>query len=220
MVSLSFARFHLAVFFDGPLELQSLGGWEGCFFFLPVPKAIFSGLAFSLPSVATLLSLLREGVLLLSFPFYLGSAAYFRFVLSRRGNRYSHARSTWYRSGQIPWVCFWIQVLLWSSYLWGRVENWSVPWERLWGALPAAYSGVTVYYALRFGSLRWPAFVFYLMVILARGPEGIRAVGESVVVTFFALVVAFSVDMMWNHLLKRKGVIVPGPDPLPPSQVP
>jgi len=50
------------------------------------------------------------------FPVFIAVAAYYRFVLSRTGTRHCHARTILYRSPQLPWAFFWVNLLGYATY--------------------------------------------------------------------------------------------------------
>lgn len=84
------------------------------------------------------------------------------------------------------------------------------------GAIPSlhvAYPFMAFYYALRFGRLRAFTFAFYLLVAFSAVYLNHHYVLDVLCGTFYATTVAFSIDMLWNHQLKKKHILVPGPEP-------
>lgn len=84
------------------------------------------------------------------------------------------------------------------------------------GAIPSlhvAYPFMAFYYALRFGRLRLFTLAFYLLVAFSAVYLNHHYVLDVLAGTFYATAVAFCVDMLWNHQLKKKHILVPGPEP-------
>jgi len=69
---------------------------------------------------------------------------------------------------------------------------------------------MSFYYSLRFGSLKLISFCFYILGCL----YGIYFSGitrtDILLVSVVALGIAFSADLLWNWVLKRNGILVPG----------
>ena len=184
-------------------------------------------------------------------PVFISCAAYFRFWLSRTGNKYSAARSTLLRSPQIMWAFLWLNLLGWSTYYWyaasppwyaalygfgpARTDipanlagcarfdaligipvfaNWYGKSADVHGAIPSlhiAYPLMSFYYALRFGALRVFTLSFFILMCFSAVYLNHHYVLDVLWGSAYAILVAFSTDMAWNHLLKKKGEIVPGP---------
>lgn len=92
-------------------------------------------------------------------------------------------------------------------------ENWYGRSADVHGAIPSlhiAYPLMAVYYAFRFGSLKVFTTVFYLLMCFSAVYLNHHYILDVLWGSVYAIVVAFSTDMIWNWLLKRRGVIVPG----------
>jgi hypothetical protein len=140
---------------------------------------------------------------LLILPVCLVSAAYMRFWLPRHGGTaIAHPRSIGYRSPQIPWAIFWVTLLGHSTHYGYTV-------------LPVAYPLIMAYYAFRFGALRaWSVFFYGGTVGSALYLNHLGVLG-ILWGSGHAVVTALGVDAFYNWDYKRRGVIIPGPDPEP-----
>jgi len=70
-------------------------------------------------------------------PVYLGCAAAWRFWYSRKGTALRHPRSIQYRSTQVMWAFFWVNMIGYSTYYWYAA---SPPWfVALYGLEPARF---------------------------------------------------------------------------------
>jgi len=183
-------------------------------------------------------------------PVYIGCAAYFRFWLSRKGNKYSSAEATQLRSPQVMWAFVFVNLIGWSTYYWyaasppwyvalygfgpARTDiaanlagcarfdelvgwpvfyNWYGRSADVHGAIPSlhiAYPLMSFYYALRFGALRIFTLSFFLLMCFSAVYLNHHYILDVIWGAAYAIIVAFSTDMLWNHWLKKKGVIVPG----------
>ncbi len=84
------------------------------------------------------------------------------------------------------------------------------------GAIPSlhiAYPLMMVYYAFRFGALRVFSTLFFLLMCFSAVYLNHHYVLDVLWGSVYALGTAFAMDAYWNWDLKRKGIIVPGPDP-------
>jgi membrane-associated phospholipid phosphatase len=72
-----------------------------------------------------------------------------------------------------------------------------------------------VYYAFRFGTLRAFSTVFYFFMCFSAVYLNHHYILDVIWGSVYAIGTAFTVDQYWNWSLKRRGVIVPGPDPEP-----
>lgn len=91
--------------------------------------------------------------------------------------------------------------------------NWYGRSADVHGAIPSlhiAYPLMAVYYAYRFGSLKAFTVFFYLLMCFSAVYLNHHYILDILWGSAYALIVAFSTDMIWNWLLKRRGVIVPG----------
>ncbi len=86
------------------------------------------------------------------------------------------------------------------------------------GAIPSlhiAYPLMMAYYAFRFGALRVFSTLFFLLMCFSAVYLNHHYVLDILWGSVYAVATAFALDGYWNWNLKRKGVIVPGPDPEP-----
>ena len=190
---------------------------------------------------------------LIFVPVFVGCAAYFRFWVSRTGTAHCHARSVLYRSPQLMWAFFWVNLIGWSTYYWyaasppwyaalygfgparldvpanlaGCVrfdnligwrifEQWYGRSADVHGAIPSlhiAYPLMAAYYAFRFGALRVFTVSFYALMCFSAVYLNHHYVLDVLWGSVYAIGTAFAVDMIWNHQLKKRHIIVPGPDP-------
>ncbi len=141
---------------------------------------------------------------LLFLPVYVGSALYMRFWLPRQGTAIAHPRSIGYRSPQIMWALFWVNLIGYSANVPGAIPSLSI-------ACPL----VIVYYSFRFGALRVLSTTFFLLTCFAAVYLNHQYGRDIFLGSVYALATAFSLDAYWNWDLKRRGVVVPGPDPEP-----
>ncbi len=84
------------------------------------------------------------------------------------------------------------------------------------GAIPSlhiAYPLMAVYYAFRFGALKKLTFGFYFLMCFSAVYLNHHYLLDIIWGSIYAIVVAFSTDMIWNEQLKKAGIIVPGDDP-------
>jgi inositol phosphorylceramide synthase catalytic subunit len=84
------------------------------------------------------------------------------------------------------------------------------------GAIPSlhvAYPLIIAYYAFRFGALRLFSSLFFLLMCFSAVYLNHHYVLDVLWGAAYGAAVAFGLDMYWNWDFKRKGIIVPGPDP-------
>lgn len=84
------------------------------------------------------------------------------------------------------------------------------------GAIPSlhiAYPLMMVYYAFRFGAMRVFSTIFFLWISFAAVYLNHHYVLDILWGSVYAVGVSLVTDLTWNWNLKRKGVVVPGPDP-------
>ncbi|NBX68177.1 MAG: hypothetical protein EBR01_04355 [Proteobacteria bacterium] len=94
--------------------------------------------------------------------------------------------------------------------------NWYGKSADVHGAIPSlhiAYPLMAVYYAFRFGALKKFTVGFYLLMCFSAVYLNHHYILDIIWGSVYAVVVAFSVDMLWNHNLKKAGIVVPGVDP-------
>lgn len=92
-------------------------------------------------------------------------------------------------------------------------ENWYGRSADVHGAIPSlhiAYPLMAVYYAFRFGSLKVFTVFFYLLMCFSAVYLNHHYILDILWGSAYAVLVAFSTDIAWNWLLKRKGILVPG----------
>jgi len=73
---------------------------------------------------------------------------------------------------------------------------------------------MAVYYAFRFGALKKFTVAFYLLMCFSAVYLNHHYILDIIWGSVYAVVVAFSIDMLWNHNLKKAGIVVPGEDPI------
>lgn len=94
--------------------------------------------------------------------------------------------------------------------------NWYGRSADVHGAIPSlhiAYPLISVYYAFRFGALKKFTVFFYALMCFSAVYLNHHYVLDLIWGSVYAVVTAFSIDMIWNWKLKRAGIIVPGVDP-------
>jgi len=92
-------------------------------------------------------------------------------------------------------------------------ENWYGRSADVHGAIPSlhiAYPLMAVYYAFRFGALQVFTLFFFILMCFSAVYLNHHYILDILWGSAYALMVAFSTDMIWNWLLKRQGIIVPG----------
>jgi len=92
-------------------------------------------------------------------------------------------------------------------------ENWYGRSADVHGAIPSlhiAYPLMAVYYAFRFGALKVFTLFFFILMCFSAVYLNHHYILDILWGSAYALMVAFSTDMIWNWLLKRQGIIVPG----------
>ncbi len=58
-------------------------------------------------------------------PVFVSTSLYFRFILPRKGSRFSSSKAIALRSEELPWAFFWVNLIGWSTYYWYAA---SPPW--------------------------------------------------------------------------------------------
>lgn len=250
---------YYADYIRGPIHVREPYDFDKYFFGIPTAEGVLTPNEWFQKHTHWFLDFISGIAYIIFIPVYVLVAAYYRFILSRKGNRYSHARATLYRSPQIMWAFFWVNVIGWSTYYWYAASPpWyaalygfgpartdipaniagcarfdalvGIPIFKEWyshsadvhGAIPSlhvAYPFMSFYYALRFGSLRIFTFLFYCLVSFAAVYLNHHYILDVIWGTVYAIAVAFSIDMLWNYNLKRKGIVVPGHDPVPGTAI-
>jgi membrane-associated phospholipid phosphatase len=86
------------------------------------------------------------------------------------------------------------------------------------GAIPSlhvAYPFLAFYYSLRFGKppVRIFTFGFFSLVAFSAVYLNHHYVLDVLCGVLYAVAVGFSVDMIWNHQMKKAHILCPGPDP-------
>lgn len=136
----------------------------------------------------------------LSFFEFVLCAVLWRYWYSKRGTPLRPPRSILLRSPQLPWALLGLNLV-------------GLLIEAFYSVNLVFFVGhalMSVYYALRFGALRLPTSLFYLLICFLAVYLNQETVLDIIGSSFFAIGTAFSTDMIWNWLLKRKGIIVPG----------
>lgn len=250
---------YYADYIRGPIHVQEPYLFDKRFFGIPTAEGVLTPNEWWQKHTLAVLDFACGLAYIIFIPIYFGTAAYFRFWLSRRGTGYCHPRSIGYRAPQIMWAFFWVNVLGYSTYYWYAASPpWyvalyglgparldvaanlagcarfdqlvGIPIFREWygksadvhGAIPSlhiAYPLITAYYAFRFGAIRAFSVFFFVLMCFSAVYLNHHYVLDLLWGSVYALGTAFSIDLYWNYSLKKKGIVVPGPDPQPDTEV-
>lgn len=245
---------YYADYIRGPIHVREPYEFDKRFFGISTSEGVLTPNEWLQKHTHPFLDFITGIAYIIFIPVYVACAAYFRFYLSRKGTRFSHPRSTLYRSPQVMWAFLWLNIIGWSTYYWYAA---SPPWyvalyglgpartdiaaniagcvrfdnligyplfvewyghsADVHGAIPSlhiAYPLMAFYYALRFGALRAFTLSFYLLICFAAVYLNHHYILDVIWGSAYALIVAFCTDMLWNHQLKKAGILVPGPDPI------
>jgi len=246
---------YYADFIRGPIHVKEPYDFDKYFFGITTADGVLTPNEWWQKHTYAFLDFICGIAYIIFIPVYMACAAYFRFYLSYKGNKYSSAEATRLRSPQMMWAFFWVNIIGWSTYYWyaasppwyaamygfgpARLDvaanvagcarfdalvgspvfvNWYGHSADVHGAIPSlhiAYPLMAFYYALRFGSLRAFTLFFYLLMCFSAVYLNHHYILDIIWGSVYAVVVAFCVDMYWNHSLKKKGIIVPGVGKLP-----
>ena len=151
----------------------------------------------------------------------------FAYIYSERGTNACHPRSIAYRSPQIVWVWLGVNLsLMGASVLLSSIKihpdsTWLAIHHGLVPLLIMAYPSLVLYYALRFGAMVKSSLLAWVLLLIAQlSLESYHWQGlllGSLLASVLSWAVAFSVDMLWNHSLKKSDVVVPGDDETEPA---
>lgn len=92
-------------------------------------------------------------------------------------------------------------------------KNWYGRSADVHGAIPSlhiAYPLISVYYAFRFGALKKFTVFFYVLMCFSAVYLNHHYILDVIWGSAYAIIVAFSVDMIQNERFKKKGITVPG----------
>lgn len=119
----------------GPIHVREPYEFDRRFFGISTAEGVLTPNEWFQKHTVPILDFFAGLAYIVFIPIFVGVAAYFRFWLSRKGNRYSSARATLLRAPQVMWSFLWVNIIGWSTYYWYAA---SPPWyAALYGFGPA-----------------------------------------------------------------------------------